>query len=495
MIDKRFKLRVAAFGVGAAVSTFVGASPWLDTTDPYLKASVTALANAGIITAPVNTYPLMYKSIAADIKKAHKGQVPKHLKYALLHIEHAMKYASNSRTTGIKLKAASHNDQFQSFGERYNAKGELNIFNEFIGDNWAFKSSMRLTSDAQNNKKRDYEGSYLAGMLGNWVISADQISQWWGPGNDTTLALSNNAVAFPAVRLTRHLSQPIDLPVLNLLGPMSFTTYFGMQEHSNFLPNTRLWGARINFKPTSSLEIGLTRTAQWGGAGRPTDFSTFVDLMIGKDNAGLGDETTPEAEPGNQLAGLDWRLSYNLFNQPWGFYGEVIGEDESGGLPSRTMYQLGLETSFGDKDGLYHVFAEFTDTFVNCNIAGQAGDCAYEHHIYQDGYRRYNRSMGSTYDSDANVFTVGLSRTEIGGHSWYSKLKLMKLNKDDSNIFRKVNPVSPVAQDRLQIEGGYRFPLLKGLFNIEALVYHNKVVGTTSTKTKGSLRAGWEYRF
>lgn len=494
MIGKRFKLNLITFSTGLAMSTLVCASPWIETNDQYLKASVTALANAGIITTPVNTYPLMYKSIAADLQKAHKDKIPEHLKYALLQLEHAMKHAQKARTSGVKLKVASDNNQFQSFGERYNAKGELNIFNEVLGNNWAVKTSVQFSRDAENGKKRSYEGSYFAGIFDNWIVGVDQLSQWWGPGNDSSLALSNNAVAFPAVRLTRHHNAPIDFPVLNWLGPVSFTTYFGMQEHSNELDNIRLWGARLNFRPVESLEIGLTRTAQWGGRGRPRSFSNFVDLMIGRDNAGVDAEVTAEEEPGNQLGGIDFRYSQMLFDMPWGFYGEIIGEDESGGLPSHLMHQFGIETSFGDKMGLYHLFAEYSDTYVQCGVANNAS-CAYEHHIYTEGYRRYHRSMGSTYDNDANVLTVGLSRAEIGGVSWYSKLKWMKLNKDNQNNISAVNPVSPIAQDRVQLEGGYRFPLMKGLFSVEATLFHNKQSVSGITDTDGSLRASWEYRF
>ncbi len=495
MTYSRPKLSAIAFAVGLSTSTFVAASPWIDTQDAYLKHSITALANGGIIKSPVNTYPLMYKSIAADLKAAHNGTIPEHLKFALKHVEHALKHGQRKRTTGVKLKAASKTNDFQSFGERHSAKGEVNFFNEIISDSWAFKSSVHFTRDAYNNKKRSFEGSYLATFFGNWVISADQVSQWWGPGNDSVLALSNNAIAFPAVRFTRHLSNPIDLPVLNWLGPISMTTYFGMQEHSNVLQNIRTWGARVNFKPTNALEIGFTRTAQWGGANRPTGFSTFKDLLIGADNAGVGAEVSAAEEPGNQLAGMDFHWAHNLFGRDVGFYGEFIGEDESGGMPSHLMYQLGLETSFGSADNIYHLYAEFSDTFVNCNDDTSSGNCAYEHHLYAEGYRRYGRSMGSSYDSDAQVLTFGLSAAQVGGTSWYSKLKLMKLNKDNQNHWSGTHRISAYAQDRLQIEGGYRLPLMEGLLNLQGSLYHSKIDTLGANDTKASFKASWEYRF
>lgn len=505
---KNMQLPVSAIAIGIALATAAEtmAAPWVDTTDPYLKASITALSNAGVIKAPVNTYPLMWKSISGDLNAEYNadGKVfPEYIQYAIKHVKHELKHSQKERTSGIKLKAATENNDFQSFGEQHYSKSELNLFNEAIGDNWAVKTSVHLAGDPNNKKHVSYQGSYAAYMFGNWVASIDQISQWWGPGNDSVLALSNNAIAFPAIRFTRHMAEPIDLPVLNLLGPVGFTTYFGMQEHSNTIKNIRLWGARVNFKPIPALEIGLTRVAQWSGAGRPGDFSTFVNLLVGKDNAGetSGSDVTLAEEPGNQLGGMDVRWSTSLFDRPVAFYGEIIGEDEAGGLPSRSMHQFGVETSFGQRDEIYHAFAEYTDTYiVDCTQGSGVGDCAFEHHIYQEGYRRYGRSMGNTYDSDAKVFTLGLSHTEAGGHSWYGKLKYMRLNDDNSNRFWKpnltvINPVSQFAQDRVQVEGGYSFPLQGGLFNVDASLHRSQIDQTGESDTDGILQASWEYRF
>lgn len=495
-IRRKFSVSLVAFGVSFGVSSAI-AAPWVDTQDPYLKASITALANSGIIKTPINTYPLMYKSIASDLKAAHGGKLPQHLAFALKHVEHALTQAQRTHTTGVKVKAASDTDadNFQSIGERHSAKGEVNVFNEIIGERFAFKSSVHFTADAYNNKNRSYEGSYLAGTFENWVVSFDQVSAWWGPGIDNALALSNNAVAFPAVRFTRHSSEVIDWPIIRYLGPISMTTYFGQQENSNTRSNIRTWGARINFKPFDSFEFGMSRTAQWAGEGRPGGFSTFRDLFLGADNATAGSADSAAAEPGNQLAGFDFRWNINLFNQDLGFYGEIIGEDESGGLPSHPMYLIGASTSFGDIKGIYQLFAEYTNTYMNCNRDASNGNCAYEHHIYTEGYRRYGRSMGSTYDSDAQVLTFGISRAEVGGNSWFSKLKLMKLNKDNLNHWSGPHPVSPNAQDRIQLEGGYRFPVYKGLLNLEGALFHSKFSHNGSNDTKASLKATWEYRF
>ncbi len=78
-------------------------------------------------------------------------------------------------------------------------------------------------------------------------------------------------------------------------------------------------------------------------------------------------------------------------------YGQMIGEDEAGSLPSKYMHQAGLDWRHGG--GL--VFLEWTDS-----TAGFAG-VAYNHHIYTAGYRFKGRPLGHWADGDSNLWTVG----------------------------------------------------------------------------------------
>ena len=104
---------------------------------------------------------------------------------------------------------------------------------------------------------------------------------------------------------------------------------FGQLEEDRAIPNAQFFGMRINFRPLDSLEIGVSRTAQWCGDGRPCSFDTFKDLLLGKDN--IGDAgTTRENEPGNQMAGIDARWTNMLAGVPISLYGQLIGEDEAG---------------------------------------------------------------------------------------------------------------------------------------------------------------------
>ena len=50
-------------------SSILTAAPWVDASDIYLRADIQALADAGVITVPVNTYPLMWSGIGGDLAK------------------------------------------------------------------------------------------------------------------------------------------------------------------------------------------------------------------------------------------------------------------------------------------------------------------------------------------------------------------------------------------------------------------------------------------
>ena len=116
-------------------------------------------------------------------------------------------------------------------------------------------------------------------------------------------------------------------------------------------------------------------------------------MFLGRDNVGDAG-TTPENEPGNQLAGIDLRWSNMWFGQPSAFYLQGIAEDEAGGYPSRYMALVGIETSGYIKNRWsYRWYAELAGT--SCDfIKTDLWNCAYNHGIYETGYRYHGRVIG-----------------------------------------------------------------------------------------------------
>jgi hypothetical protein len=102
--------------------------------------------------------------------------------------------------------------------------------------------------------------------------------------------------------------------------------------------------------------------------------------------------------------------------------------------------------------------------------------------------------MGSTYDNDTTGLILGMTQSLYGGISWFSKLKYLNINKDNSNGY-VIHPISEFAQKRLQLEAGYRTPLLGGLLKIQATLYRSKLTESNTSDTDGSIKTSWEYRF
>lgn len=122
-----------------------------------------------------------------------------------------------------------------------------------------------------------------------------------------------------------------------------------------------------------------------GGEGRPESFNSFWDGLTGKDNTGTKDE------PGNQLAGFDFKFKLEpTLGWPVSFYGQMIGEDESGYLPSANMFLGGVEGHHGWGKDAVNWYLEAHDTRTNMNRTGYS----YWHHIYTDGYYQQGYSLG-----------------------------------------------------------------------------------------------------
>lgn len=58
------------------------ASPWIESDDPLLRASIEMLFNQGVIKQPVNSYPLMWQGIARDLNAIEASSLPAQSQFA-----------------------------------------------------------------------------------------------------------------------------------------------------------------------------------------------------------------------------------------------------------------------------------------------------------------------------------------------------------------------------------------------------------------------------
>ncbi len=231
----------------------------------------------------------------------------------------------------------------RSFASMPREEKQIYASGSWMDEDYAFKLKLTGVDEAQDNKGLRLDDSYASIKLGNWLLSAGAQDRWWGPGWQGSLIMSHNARPVPGIAVQRVQSQAPETRWLKWLGPWSFMTYIGQLESERVIPNAKLWSARFTFKPFSSLEIGLSRAAQFGGEGRPEGLKTFWQMLLGQDNSGE-DSITVENQPGNQLGGFDFRWSLPLESFPSALYFQLVGEDESGMLPTAKMYTVLVST-------------------------------------------------------------------------------------------------------------------------------------------------------
>lgn len=441
---------------------------YINTSDLALKASLHNLSATGQLNTPISTYPLLWGDIKTALNKIDVEQLPTSAKNAYFHVQ-AEYSKSQSQNITISANGAKNKLRFTSFGDSFRNKNNITLSMSGQNANFAYKIVPSITSHEFDGDQVQWNDSYLAAKVGNWYVSFGTQDRWWGPGWDTNMGLSNNARPIPAFALTRNKSTPFSLPFIDHKIPWTMTTFMGEMEHDRYIPNTLLWGFRLSVIPFENLEVSLVRLSQWGGEGRKAGISTFINVLLGRDNCNTPGSNNidcgenHENEPGNQSAGIDARYTISVFDQPISIYGQYLGEDGNadGGLKfiTKPMNQLGIDTSFVAFDNTINTFLEYSFTFQQCGTNDLIANCIYEHHIYKTGMRYKKRSIGSSYDNDATSYVLGFIGQNHLGVDWDLRLRYVKLNQDNSDRFPGMengNTVSEIAENLKMISANVK---------------------------------------
>ncbi len=143
---------------------------------------------------------------------------------------------------------------------------------------------------------------YLKLKLNNLAIRFGRESVWWGPGYHGSMMFSNNAPPLDQFRI--GTAEPMILPgFLKYLGPTRLELMYARLEANRDHPHALLGSWRVDFSPLSLLELGVARTVQMGGQGRPhMNYLNYLEaLVISKDDPASKFQT-------NQLYTIDGTL-------------------------------------------------------------------------------------------------------------------------------------------------------------------------------------------
>lgn len=470
-------------------STSVVAEPWLDTRDVWLRADIEQLASEGVIKAPITTWPLPWASIIKDLEEASEDDMDPEMIPAFLRVKRKadIEMGSMAQTT-LSLKVGNQNKVLRHFGDDRREEAEFTVRNSGVDKKFAWNIEATKAVDPIDGEEERLDHSYIAAIAGNWIISAGAQERWYGPGWDTSLILSNNARPVPSISIQRNYSAPFETPWLSWIGPWSLNAFAGQLESDRFIPHAKLLGMSVIFKPFDSLEIGLRRTAQWGGQGRPESLSSFTDLLLGRTNCDEIDDGCDDRlnsnEAGNQLAGIDFNWRIPTEAKLGSIYGQLVGEDEAGYAPSRKFYQLGYKNNLYSGDFAVLGYLEYSDTENE-----YSSNLTYNHGIYQSGYRTEGRNIGSTYDNDTQSISLGILASHKNGHRYKIRFATVDMNSDgvDGN-----HSIASQAVSFRQLELQYQYPIGNGIIGFEMDI-KDKVIDTFDyQKERFNVGISWE---
>lgn len=182
--------------------------------------------------------------------------------------------------------------------------------------------------------------TYAAVNAGGWDFAFGKQSLWWGPDEGGAFLFSDNAEPIYMFRASRITDFRIPL-LSRLLGPFKVDAFFGKLSDNQFPPRPFIHGEKISFKPTENLELGFSRTAEFGGVGRAftlghiwRSYFTFASPR----------NETAANDPGKQTGGFD--LTYRVpFVRNWlTLYTDSIADDDPSPLaaPRRAGIRPGI---------------------------------------------------------------------------------------------------------------------------------------------------------
>lgn len=398
----------SALGFMLAGCAVAQAAPWMETGDLRARHHLEALSAMGCFSGLTLTWPVNWSAVAQGMNGASDNcRASDHAAYLRAQLERAK---NSSRTATVSVGGANQEPLFQHFAEQPRGEADGRVAVDVTGRRFAARVEAQYIDNDRDGREVRADGSFLAGRFGNWQLGVGAIDRWWGPGWQSSLALSNNARPVAGLWLGRQTPYAPQSRWLRWIGPWDFQVFGGQLEQDREIPDAKLIGARLTLRPASFLQLGFTRLFQWGGEGRSQSWSSLGDAIIGKDNGQQDDDGSGDNDPSNQVAGFDFRASFPVFGVPSGFYGQLMGEDEAGAMPSKFSGLFGIDVLTSIGAGSQRVFIEASDTVAGRLFGDARYGTAYEHGGYKSGFRYYGRNLATTYESDARTLSLGLQQ-------------------------------------------------------------------------------------
>ena len=432
--------------------------------DEQLQQNLSWLSNRGIINISLSTWPMSSEEILIALSDGKPQTTQDQLmmdqvRNRLSALQANFRVEAQSATDFNPLvqglgDTTTDQHRFSAIGQYQNQYVDVRLQGNAVGGDGVDRSS-----------HGNLNGSYGAVKLGNQWLSFGQQQRWWGPGKEGSLIMGHTARPVTGFALQRAEQTPFESPWLSWIGRWQYQLVAGELAHYDAVPDAKLIGMRVNIQPTDYLELGASRSMQWGGQGRPESAKSLWNAFTGKgDNADTAEER--RNEPGNQLGGFEAKLKLQpLVGWPVSMYAQAIGEDESGGLPSKNTYLVGLEGSHAVGDNALNWYVEGADTTTSL---GSKEGITYNHHIYRDGYYQEGAPLGYALGGDAQTITTKLTFSTPDQQRFSGKVTYAEVNPTDNQN----NRILSYSDRMAMVEVGYGKTFKNGL-NVDSTVWYN----------------------
>ncbi|TDN51523.1 capsule assembly Wzi family protein [Scandinavium goeteborgense] len=401
---------------------FAATAGGLVTSDSALRSDLAWLSSNGVVDLDLSTWPLSQSEIERKLAHAHPDSAAQRLVIERVltrmdSIKSDVRYEGHTSTGKRTLP--------QGFDSTRSSQNSATLALS-QSDNWW---DVHLEGSVENKQyigdRSDYnlDNSYAAIKFANQWISFGKVPQWWGPGYEGSLIRSDASRPLTGFLMQRADQTAPETAWLNWVGPWQYQLMASQEDQYTSVPHTKVVGVRFTATPENGpLTLGFAHVMQWGGKGRPSDFSDFWNGMTGKDYYGSNNPL------GNHLVALDF--SYKLgpdYGVPVKVYGQMAGEEVKDFMPSRNMYLLGVEGHHLVGVNTLNWYVEYHDTRSD----GDERNLSYRHQVYKDGYYQQGYPLGDAIGGDGQLLAAKVELATLDNQRFSSRIVYARVNPGD----------------------------------------------------------------
>ncbi len=245
---------------------------------------------------------------------------------------------------------------------------------------------------------------YAGVQIGPENITFGKQALWWGPGEDSSFAFSDNAVPFNMVRFDQ--TRPLILPgLLSHLGRIRTEILFGRLAGHQWPASPLVNAQKITLDLTDNLELGFTRSAFFAGAGRPLSVSVLGQSLFSMSSVDFGPYGSPDA-PGDRHSGFDFRWRVPGLRKYMTLYSDSYADDEPNPIdnPRRSAWGPGIYLAQLPTLKGFDFRLETYATWLYRKDYG--GQFLYWDNQYRDSYTNGGNLLGSWVGRDARAYVA-----------------------------------------------------------------------------------------